>query len=355
MRSIKAIAISWTLWGLAYYLYSPYLTVFLKSIVKEDFIGVIYILSSLVGLVYAIIPLYTNKVKEVTIVSLILSGLGLVLLSFSINPISVIISIILYSMYWVSVPVFYLLMRDEVAKIWAISMLPALLIPFISENIIISLGLRYIFIISGIIMAFTAVPIINVEIKGRGVATGKNNNFTPLIFTILPLSISLPYLYIKIPLSLIPVIYAIGEFIGILMATYFSKMKRGLSLALLSFSLISTNSILPFGAMFYGISEALTALGVDNVEINDLKDSVKVTLVEISLWLIGYTLATALFVISPFLPTIYASLLAILFGLLTLLVFPKVLKIIFVCKRRMKKCFEKYRGIEGISPYFKFA
>ncbi|MBB5255024.1 hypothetical protein [Sulfurisphaera ohwakuensis] len=358
MRSIKSVVISWTLWGLAYYLYSPYLTVFLKNIVKEDFIGFLYIVSSLVGLIYSIIPLFTKRVKEITIVSLIISGIGLILLSMSNNALSAIISLILYSTYWVSVPIFYLLMNDEVAKIWAISMLPAIIIPFFDDSVVLTLGIRSIFLIAGVIMALTALPLINVDIRGMGGSYDdeRSNNLSFIILTILPLSISLPYLYVSMPLKLIPIVYAIGESIGILMALFLSKIRNGLSLALLGFSLISLNTIIPYGAMFYGISEALTALGVDKVRIKDLKDSVKVTILEVLTWLIGYAIATALFILSPLLPSIYASLLAILFALLLLFTIPAIIRINFICIRKGKNIITpRLRVTEGIFPYFKFA
>ena len=357
MRSTTAIAISWTLWGIAVYLYSPYLTVFLKGIVKEDFIGILYVLSSIAGLFYAFLPIANTRIKEVTIASLAISGLGLILLAFSNNIGLVSISILLYSMYWASVPVFYLLMQDDVAKVWAISMTPALIIPFIGGRIVDLLGLKGIFITSGVFMALTALPLINIDIRGReGLEGGDKINFIPLIFTILPLSIALPYLYVNTPLSLIPVIYALGEGIGIAMALFLSKAKRGLTIALSTFALISLNNIIPFGAMFYGISEALTALGIDGIKIRTLKDSMRVTLAEILIWLIGYAIATALFVIAPFLPTAYASLLAILFALITLLTLPRFSKIKIKGINAIKKMSFFLETLkEGIFPYFKFA
>lgn len=356
MRSIKSIVISWTLWGISYYLYSPYLTVFLKSIVKEDLVGFLYVMSSITGLIYALIPLYTKKIKEVTIISLILSGIGLILLSFSYNATISILSIILFSMYWTSIPIFYMSMRDNVAKIWAISMIPALVIPFISEIIVTTIGVRYIFTISGVMMALTALPIINIDITSRGGdQTSHKFNLSPIIFTIIPLSISLPYLYVNMPLNLVPIAYAIGELIGIFMALFLSKLEKGLPLALLGFSLIFTNSIFPFGAIFFGISEALTALGIDNIEINNFKDAVKVTLVEILMWLTGYSVASLLFIISPILPTIYASIISVLFAIISLLTIPLISKISLKLRNLEKRCTQKNRDIEGIFPYFKFA
>jgi len=359
LRSTTAITISWTLWGVALYLYSPYLTVFLKGIVNEDFIGILYVLSSVVGLFYALLPILTSRIKEVTITSLIISGLGLILLAFSNNIALTTLSILLYSMYWASVPVFYLLMRDEVAKVWAISMTPALIIPFIGGKIVDLLGLKGVFIASGVFMALTALPLINVNIRGReGLDYEKEeeNRFIPLIFTILPLSIALPYLYVNTPLSLIPVIYALGQGIGMAMALFLSKARRGLAIALSTFALISLNNVIPFGAMFYGISEALTALGIDGIKIRSLRDSVKVTLAEILIWLVGYALATALFVISPFLPTVYASLIAILFALITLFTIPRLIKIKIKRVYPIKgESFFLERLNEGIFPYFKFA
>jgi len=361
LRFTNAVVVSWTLWGIAYYLYSPYLTVFLKGIVKEDYIGILYVLSSIVGLAYALLPKITTRIKEITVASLIVSGLGLILLSFSNNVEIASLSILLYSMYWVSIPVFYLLMRDNVAKVWAISMIPALIIPFIGGKIITVLGLKGIFMTSGVIMALTALPLINVEIRGReeGVQERKRDkiNLSPLIFTILPLSIALPYLYVNTPLSLIPIVYALGEGIGIGIALYLSKVRRGLAIALSTFSLISLNNVIPFGAMFYGISEALTALGIDGIKIKSLKDSVKVTLTEISMWLVGYAVATALFAIAPFLPTIYASLLAILFALVTLFTLPKFIRVRIVKKAKSLNKIPFWLEMldEGIFPYFKFA
>lgn len=359
MRSINAIVASWTLWGMAYYLYSPYITVFLKSLVREeDLIGLFYVLSSLVGLFYALLPRYTTKIKEITIISLLFSGVGLILFSFSENIITVFVSLILYSMYWVSVPVFYVLIRENVAKIWAISMTPAILIPFLGEKLLNVLGIRGIFIIAGMIMVLTALPLINVKFEGRGGDTKENKlNPLPLIFTILPLSISIPYLYISLPLNLIPLIYAIGEGIGILMAYYLNNKEKGLPIALLVFSLISLNNVIPFGAMFYGISEALTALGIDNLKIKSLKDSIKVTVVEISMWLIGYAIATALFTLATFLPTIYASLLAVLFALISVFSIARyiLLKVPNTSKVSLKRVFWLDELSEGIFPYFKFA
>ena len=360
MRYTTAIVLSWTLWGLALYLYSPYLTVFLKSIVKEDFIGILYVLSSIVGLVFALLPTITNKIKEITVTSLIISGLGLILLAFANNVELVSLSILLYSIYWASVPVFYLLMQNDVAKIWAISMIPALIIPFIGGKIVALLGLKGIFVTSGIFMALSALPLINVEIQDRGglVLERKDEkiNILSLIFAILPLSIALPYLYVNTPLNLIPIIYALGEGVGIAMTLFLSKARKGLAIALFTFSLILLNNVIPFGAIFYGISEALTALGIDKIKIRSLKSSVKVTLAEISMWLIGYAIATALFIISPFLPTVYASLLAIFFALIALFTLPKLIKIKIKRIKPFNKIFLWLEVLyEGIFPYFRFA
>ena len=360
-----AILASWTLWGLSLYLFSPYLSPLLEQILHNpELVGIVYAVSSPFSVFFSLLPKWFNGRDTLLIpLSLTVSGIGLLILGISGNQILAIIGLILYNFYWASVPLYYVLMSNLgdkcFTKVWAISMIPAIIVPPIGGLLFSMLGIREIFIISGIIMATASLPMLKIEARFKEEGEGRTS-YLPLIFTILPLSIALPFLYIErgVSESLIWLIYAIGEGLGIGMSLVLWRFRNGLSLALMIFSGVMMSALYPqLGGVFYGTSEALVALGVDAVKPKDLNNAVKATFIESALWGVGYVIASLLYVVWASLPLIFAGLIAILFSLTLIVLSLKVfVRKLYLGKiGALNRLIEKQTLYEGIEPYFSFA
>jgi len=360
-----AILVSWSLWGLSLYLFSPYLSPLLEQIVHNaELVGIIYVIASPFSILFSLLPKWFNKANSLLIpLSLTISGIGLLTLGLSENQALAILGLILYNFYWASVPLYYVLMSilgdGCLTRIWAISMIPAIIVPPISGLVFSKLGIRMIFVISGLTMITASLPMYKIEAKLKEEGKGETS-YLPLIFTILPSSIALPFLYLDkgISESLIWLIYAIGEGLGVGMSLVLWRLKNGLSLALIVFSGIITAILYPqLGGVFYGSSEALVALGVDAVKPRDLNNAVKVTFIESTLWGVGYVIASLLYVVWASLPIIFAGLIAILFSLTLIVLSLKIfVRKLYLGKiKSLNKLIEKQTLYEGIEPYFSFA
>ena len=361
MRFLKYIAMSWTIWGISLYLFSPYLTILLEHSINSNLIGLTYVISSIAG-VFLLASLGRTKSREVVEGSLVLSGVGLLLLGLIQSPITSVLGLILYNSYWVAVPFFYYELsrgeKEEFSKAWAISMVPAIILPIIGGMIVLHAGLNAVFVVAGIVMMLSAIPLRWVKFEVKEGEGSSQLSLIPLIFSVLPLSLALPFLYEVrfFELSAVWITYEIGEIVGILITLMSWRIKNPLQLSLLLFSTVFINSFISVGGFYYGLSEALLSVGVESVRPKSYRDAVKVALAEALIWTIGYIVASIVYIINYSLPFIYASLIALLFSLLLLVEIGEIRY-----KTLTEKALSKLMSMltsplyEGIEPYFKFA
>ncbi len=364
MRFLKYIAISWTLWGISLYLFSPYLTILLESSISIPFlVDLTYIISSIAGILF-INLLKVFRDESIAKISIVVSGLGLIILGLSNNAVSAILGLLTYNTYWIAVPFFYYNLskaeKEQFSKTWAISMIPALILPIVGGLISLHIGVRAIFIISGVLMILSAVPLTWVKFNIEGEGRSENReSLIPLIFSVLPLSLALPFLYElrSFELSTVWLTYEIGEVVGILLTWISWRNNNSLAVALLIFSTVIVNSFVALGGFYYGLSEAVLSSGVGSVNPRSFKTAIRVATMEASLWTIGYIMSSLAYIVNYSLPFVYAGLIALLFALLIMVRIenrrvriPSLREIYLSVSRRVK-----HVTYEGIDPYFKFA
>ncbi|BCU70357.1 hypothetical protein [Stygiolobus caldivivus] len=367
MRTLKYIAISWTLWGISLYLFSPYLTILLESSISSPvLIGLSYIISSIVGVVLInLLRLAKNSNVNLMIkIPLVTSGVGLLIMGLINSPLAAVIGLVLYNSYWLSVPFFYYALssaeKEQFSKTWAISMLPALVLPVIGGMIVLNAGVRTVFVISGAIMMLSTLPLNWVKLNPEGESFQKEDiNLLPLIFSVFPLSLALPFLYeVKFfELSAVWLSYEIGEIVGIILTWVSWKSKNSLPISLLIFSTVVINSLVSVGGFYYGLSEAVLSTGVGGVNPRSFRSAIRVALTEASLWTIGYIVSSLAYIVSYSLPFIYAGLIAILFSLLLLMEVRSGKRPLQSLTSPIFMLVKVFEGalFEGIEPYFKFA
>ncbi|QIW23649.1 MFS transporter [Sulfolobus sp. S-194] len=271
MNSEARLASSWFIWGLSYYLYYPFVSLFAVKFVQD--VTILYLIST----AFAIpMPLIGSKLaRKIGLVKTmmlggILSGIGLVLFSFSTSLSFLIISYVIASTFFISLPSYYSYMNNlgkgTISKIWAISIIPSLFTPFIGGIIASVLGLRAVFLIGGILMTLTALPLISLKeiqiIKDSLVFDVKL--LIPIV-VILPIALAFPFIYLVLKQNYsmsyenIGLIATLAEMIGAFFTFLYSKFARRffLSLYLVLFSLIYLIYFNPMFALFFGLWEAI--------------------------------------------------------------------------------------------------
>ncbi|BAB65796.1 hypothetical protein [Sulfurisphaera tokodaii] len=271
MNSETKLASSWFIWGLSYYLYYPFVSLFAVKFVKD--VTILYLISTLFAIPMPLIgSKLARKIGLVKTMMLggILSGLGLVLFSFSTSLPSLIISYVIASTFFISLPSYYSYMNNlgkgTISKIWAISIIPSLFTPSIGGVIASVLGLRAVFLIGGILMAFTALPLLRLkEIQIMQDSLVFDVKLLIPIVVILPIALAFPFVYLILKQNYsmsyenIGVIATLAEVMGAFFTFLYSKFTKRffLSIYLILFSLIYLIYFNPMFTLFFGLWEAI--------------------------------------------------------------------------------------------------
>ncbi|AOL15571.1 hypothetical protein BFU36_01165 [Sulfolobus sp. A20] len=302
---------SWLIWSCSYYLYYPFLSIYFSQFVSESKISLLYLSFQAISLPYPIIGawLYKYNRKLPVIIGMIIGGLGLILLPFSKNLYEMVIFMALNYLFYLSLPSFYSFMSEEgqgvITKIWSISIIPSLIMPSIAGLIAQYLGLRLLFIISGIIFSLASIPVL--KIGSNKVLIGESSikmsiSLLFILLLILPIAISTPYIYLAVYLRFnlskieLGVIVTIAEILGMIFSyissRYIKDGKYLLSSSLILFSLISLYDFSPFFAIFFGMWEVIVPLSLElyTPRRNVVSDYAITIIIQSIGWLMGYAI-----------------------------------------------------------------
>ncbi|ARM76037.1 MFS transporter [Acidianus manzaensis] len=317
-------SISWILWGIGYYLFQPFLSIFLIKFISPNDLGLFYLLSEVVALPFPSIGNILSKrfgIKFSIFFGMILSGLGLIILPFSKNFEELLISIMLNECFYIALPNYYAIMRIQgesvITKVWAISVSPAIIMPTIGGIIISSFGYLFLFLISGISILFSIIPLLsfNFSFTKEKLSVKQKIPFV-IIFTIVPIALSSQFIYLVIKelynlnLEIVGIIATTAEIIGMI-TTYllsYVEPKKALYLSFSIFSMQIFALINPFFAVCFGIWEAIIPISIESRK--SVVDFTYATTMQIVGWILGYTIAT--FIANPYTSIIFASILSLL-------------------------------------------
>ncbi|MEM4137949.1 MAG: hypothetical protein QW250_00105 [Sulfolobaceae archaeon] len=315
-RKAIPLILSWVFWSIGYYLFYPFLSIFLSKIFNESEIPKFYLISQFFGISLPIIGgILGEKIgyKNTIIISMSLSGMGLILLSFSYDFTSALLFQFVYYLYALSLPNYYLYLssmgKGYISLTWGYSILPSLICPYLGGLIAENFGIRTIFIFAGIFFITSALPIFHIH----NITVNKivyNNYikinlklkklFIPLI-CIIPIAVVSPFIYLyvynKYNLHYIEIgiLSTLAEILGMVLVFLHYKLKKTKHLlitSLILFSLIVLTYYTPFTVIFFGLWESIIPL---SLEYTIPKDSPKLISVINSLqsiaWLIGYLIS----------------------------------------------------------------
>lgn len=305
------LAISWLLWGIGFYLFQPFLSIFLVKFVPTNRLGFFYLITQSISLVFPFIGRFLSRtvgVVKTIILGMGLSGLGIIVLPFSSNFAELFLSFIIYESFYITLPSYYALMRREgeniITRVWAISATPSIVMPSIGGIIVYYFGYTALFIASGIFYVLSGLPLLKYKITYRDdeLFTKSDERSAPYVITliILPVALSSQFIYLVIKdlynltVEFIGFIATLAEIFGTILA-YFSsylKPKLALYISMLIFSLQGFSIFIPYFSIFFGSWEAIIPLSLGRQKSVD--DFTYAITMQILGWISGYLVATFL-------------------------------------------------------------
>ncbi|BFH73847.1 hypothetical protein SJAV_17910 [Sulfurisphaera javensis] len=331
MNNETKLAGSWFIWGLSYYLYYPFVSLFVIKFISD--VTLVYLISTLFAIPMPLIGAkLTRKIGLIKTIELgsILSGLGLILFSFSENLVWLIITYTLSSAFFITLPSYYSYMNNlgkgVIAKLWAISIIPSLFIPSVGGLIASFFGLRTIFLLGGILMILTFLPIAKleeIEIDNEKIKIDIRILFPILV--ILPIALTFPYIYLilreKYFLSYgeIGFLATIAEIIGAVFTFIYSRFTKRflLSLYLVLFSLVYLTYYSFVFSIFFGLWESLIPTALEESKGKTPEAFGIINSLQQAMWEVGYLVSY--FTFSPRFSILISSLLAIILSIIFLL------------------------------------
>ncbi|BCU66999.1 hypothetical protein HS7_04360 [Sulfolobales archaeon HS-7] len=334
------ISASWFLWGAGYYLYYPFLSIYLVRFFPEDLLGYFFLLLTAVTIPLPLVGSMLAKLvgpKIVTVVGMILSGTGIILMYIANSFVIALIYMLLYYCFFLSLPNYYYLMRGlgegVLSRVWAISIIPSIALPAVGGILASLIGVRVIFLIAGLLIALSSLPIIFMK-EVREVKKGKRilvRSTTIPFLVVIPISLTFPYIYLLLKLVYGFSYYTIGifstfaELLGFLVLitlSYFRKSISILSIVLLLFSSIVLVYVIPDFSIMFGLWEVLIPLSIEVIPpLTSIDDYALVTSIQQGGWFVGYIIDSA--VQRPNYAIIGASFVSICIGLTIIVVAKK--------------------------------
>ena len=327
MNNVARIAGSWFIWGLSYYLYYPFVSLYVVKFVKD--VTLVYLISA----IFAIpLPLIGGKLArkiglvKTMILGGIISGIGLIMVGLAKDLLLLIVSYIITSSFFLALPSYYSYMNNlgkgTISVVWAISILPSLFTPYIGGVIASLLGLREVFIIAGIIMIFTGIPLLGLEeINVKNEKVRLNYKILIPILVILPIALAFPFIYLvlrenySMSYEEIGEIATLAELLGAFFTFLYSRFERKflLSVYLFLFSLASLVYVNPFFSVFFGLWEAIIPSALEESREKSPEAFGLINSMQQFGWLIGYLASYLAF--SARLSLLASSVLALILGL----------------------------------------
>lgn len=334
MNSEGKLAESWFIWGLSYYLYYPFISLFVVKFTQQ--VTLVYLLGTLLVIPFPYLGAkLSRKIGLVRTMELgcVISGIGLILFSFSTNLIWLIISYAIISLFFLGLPSYYSYMsflgEGVISRVWAISIIPSFFTPSVGGIIATYFGLKEVFFISGIIMILSALPLISlpeIDIE-NGERNSYNNTIVIPILTIFPIALSFPFIYLilqkvySMTYDQIGFLATIAEVIGALFTFLYSKINKKwlLSIYLLLFSMLYFVFYNPYVAILFGLWEAIIPSSLEESKGRRPEDFGIINSFQQFGWLTGYLVSY--FAFSTYYSILISSLSSVLLSLLIFLKF----------------------------------
>ncbi len=332
----RSLLVSWIIWSAAYYMYYPFVSIYLSRFVEESKLSLFFAVFQAVSLPLPLIGAKIGKGNRILpiIVGMLVGGIGMAMLPFSRNILEATIFMSLNYFIFLSLPSYYSLMSEigegTITRIWSLSILPSIIMPSLGGVIAQYLGLRWLFVIGGIILAISFLPMANFSYisLGRISLSFKISmrSFLPSIL-ILPIAMEFPYIYLVVygyfhlTKEIVGIIATLAEILGIVLSYLASKVisrkKYFLSLSLFLFSLTSLYFLSPTIAIFFGCWEAIVPLTLEYFSYRKtVYDFALINIMQGLGWIFGYLIDYLIPNISLLL--LSSSLIAFLLGLIIL-------------------------------------
>ena len=341
---MKRVVLAWALWGFALYLTAPIIPYFMDSLGN----GALYLaLSQAFGT--ALIPVAyfaSRRVRPSIIASAFLFAYAIGLATMTTKSL---LSALLVSAYWGAVPAFYSAMRDEKGG-WALSMAPGIVLPVLG-----SLDLPVTSVMASVSAAIAGLITLVSELDRVPQTPARTKSrVNPLsALLIVAIAMAYPVSFTAFGLSEFQagVTVSLGYAVG--MALTALNDFRAFLTGLFAFSTISFASVTGLASWALGLTEALLAYSVEDVE--DMASSAKLSAFESLSYLWGYSVAFLLSGIAFLLP-ILAGGLAVIYALLLVVLALSAHVVVKLFRVLMVKRDISLRGIElegPVEPYFK--
>ncbi|QGA54268.1 hypothetical protein GFS03_06605 [Sulfolobus sp. E5-1-F] len=329
---------SWIIWSAAYYMYYPFISIYLSRFVEESKLSLLFVVFQAVSLPLPLIGAKISKVNRILpiIIGMLVGGIGMIMLPFSRNILEVIIFMCLNYFIFLSLPSYYSLMSEigegTITRIWSLSILPSIVMPSVGGLIAQYLGLRWLFMIGGIVLATSFLPMVNLSYNplNRISLNFKIGirSFLPAIL-ILPIAMEFPYIYLVVydyfhlTKEIVGIIATSAEILGMVLSYLASKLiskkKYFLSLSLFLFSLTSLYFISPTIAIFFGCWESIVPLTLEYFSSRKtVYDFALINIMQGLGWIFGYLIDYLMPNISILL--LSSCLIAFLLGLIILFI-----------------------------------
>ncbi|WP_009989889.1 MFS transporter [Saccharolobus solfataricus] len=330
---------SWIIWSVAYYMYYPFISIYLSRFVEESKLSLFFVVFQAVSLPLPLIGARLSKRNRILpiIIGMLVGGIGMIMLPFSRNILEATIFMSLNYFISLSLPSYYSLMSEvgegTITRIWSLSILPSIIMPSLGGLLAQYFGLRLLFMIGGIVLATSFLPMVNSSYNSSSQSLLNFNitirSFLPAIL-ILPIAMEFPYIYLVVynyfhlTKEYVGIIATSAEILGMLLTYLASKLifrkKYLLSLSLFLFSLTSLYFLSPTIAIFFGCWEVIVPLTLEYFSSRKtVYDFALITTMQGLGWVLGY-------LIDYFIPNISLLLLSsslIAFLLALMIVFTK--------------------------------
>jgi len=318
-KKAVSLTISWILWSVGYYLFYPFLSIFLNKVISEPNIPKFYMILQIFAVPLPLIGGFLGEKlgrDKLIIISMGLSGVGLILLPFSHDFTSAIIFGLIYYLFGLSLPNYYIYMssigKGYISLIWGYSILPSLFSPYLGGVIAESLSIETVFRIAGVFFILAGLPIFYINNDENVKSNNLTNDvikidlrrvFLPMI-CIIPIAIISPFIYLyifnKYNLDYIEIgiLSTLAEVLGMILVFIHYKVKRTkeiLSVSLFLFSLISLTYYNPIPVIFFGLWESIIPLSLEYaIPKQPVKVIPLINSLQFSSWLIGYVISYAI-------------------------------------------------------------
>ncbi|AHC52514.1 hypothetical protein SUSAZ_05640 [Sulfolobus acidocaldarius SUSAZ] len=304
MNRVALLSASWFIWGIAYYLYYPYTSIYASEFIRERLIPLIYIAYTLIGIPSALLSAKVSRflgMKRSILIFMALSGIGLVIVAIATTlPVLILGFTISSSSLLIALPNYYYYMNNlgkgVISKVWAISILPAVFTPVIGGTIAQLLGIRYVFLTAGLFMTLSGLPVLGLKYEEQSVvfyqSTKKLNPLPGLV--IIPISLASPFVFLvtkdmyNLSYITLGVLATMSEVIGMIVVFFSAGKNKLLPIYLILFSLVYLVFFNPLFSLAFGLWEVLIPLAIEEVNGNSVSAYSRMISIQQTFWLIGY-------------------------------------------------------------------